>query len=97
MIAIIDEKAIHHVIIGYPHIMCMYSLSLSLSVRSPLICGVIFTFVAVFYSIFFMIFGVDFPAYLSNHILFSREQMFVGFNECPSLMYWCTVIHQHRH
>ena len=48
---------------------------------------------------FFIIFGVGLPAYLSNHNLFSREHIFVNFvglNDFPSLVYWCTVIHHHR-
>ena len=63
-------------------------ISLSLSQRSPLICGVNhFTFVAVFLLHLFIIFGLDLPAYLNNHN---------PFNEFPSLVYWCTVIHHHR-
>ena len=55
-----------------------------------------FTFVAVFLLRLFIIFGVGLPAYLSKHNPFSREHIFVGFNEFPSLVYRCTVIHHHR-
>ena len=41
---------------------------------------------AVFLLHLFIIFGVGLPAYLSNHNPFSREHIFVGFNEFPSLM-----------
>ena len=58
--------------------------------------GLIVTFVAVFLLHLFIIFGVGLPAYLSNHSPFSREHIFVDFNEFPSLVYWCTVIHHHR-
>ena len=34
-------------------------------------------------------YGVGLPAYLSNRNQFSREHVFVGFNEFPSLVYWC--------
>ena len=52
--------------------------------------------VCVFDFFFFLnIFGVGIPAYFSNHSLFLREHIFGGFNEFPSLMYLCTVIHQH--
>ena len=71
--------------------------SLSLSQRSPLIYGVNFIRLwPFFYSHLFIIFGVGLPAYLSNHNPFSREHIFVSFNEFPSLVYWCTVIHHHR-
>ena len=70
---------------------------LSLSQRSPLnLWGQYFTFVAVFLLHLFIIFGVGLPAYLSNHNPFSREHIFEGFNEFPSLVNWCTVIHHHR-
>ena len=47
-------------------------------------------------SFFYHFFGVGLPAYLSNHNLFLREHIFVGFNKFPSLVYWCTIIHHHR-
>ena len=47
-------------------------------------------------QLFFIIFGVGLPAYFSNHSPFSKEHIFVGFNEFPSLVYWCIVIHHHR-
>ena len=62
-----------------------FSLSLSL----------IFMFVVVFLLHFIIILGVGLPAYLSNHNLFSREHIFIGFNEFSSLMCWCIVIHHH--
>ena len=63
------------------------SLSLSLSQRSPFnLWGQYFTFVAVFLLHPFIIFGVGLPAYLSNHNPFSREHIFVGFNEFPPLV-----------
>ena len=37
-----------------------------------------------FYSFFLSFFWVGLPAYLSNHNPFSREHIFVGFNEFPS-------------
>ena len=70
--------------------------SLSLSAFPFYLWGQFFTFVAVFLLHLFIIFGVGLPAYLSNHNLFSREHIIVGFNEFPSLVYWCTVIHHHR-
>ena len=39
---------------------------------------------------------VGLPAYFSNHSPFSREHIFVGINEFPSLECWCIVIHHHR-
>ena len=73
-------------------------ITLSLSQRSPFnLWGQYFTSVAVFLlHLFYHFFGVGLPAYLSNHNPFSREHIFVGFNEFPSLVYWCTVIHRHR-
>ena len=47
-------------------------------------------------STLLFLFGVGLPAYCSNHSPLSREHIFVGFNEFPSLVYWCTVIHHHR-
>ena len=41
-------------------------------------------------------FWVGFPAYFSNHSLFSMEHIFVRFNKFPYLVCWCTVIHFHR-
>ena len=71
--------------------------SLSLSQRSSFICGVNFLRLwSFFYSIFFIILRVGLPAYLSNHNPFLREHIFVGFNEFPSLVYWCTIILHHR-
>ena len=58
--------------------------------------GLIFPFVAVFLLHLFVILGVGLPAYLSNHNLFSREHIIVGFNEFPSLVYGCIVIHHHQ-
>ena len=70
--------------------------SFSLSAFPFNLWGCIFTFVVVFLlHLFFIIFGVGLPAYLSNHNPFSREHIFVGFNKFPSLVYWCTVIHHH--
>ena len=43
----------------------------------------------------FVIFGVGLLAYLSNHNPFSREHIFVDFNEIPSLVCWWIVIHHH--
>ena len=43
----------------------------------------------------FIIFGVGLHAYF-NHSLFLTEHIFVGFNEFPSPVCWCTVIHHHR-
>ena len=61
------------------------------------VCVCVFlTFVAMFLLNLFIILGVGLPAFLSNHNPFSREHIFVGFNEFPSLVYWCTVIHHHR-
>ena len=40
---------------------------------------------------FITFFGVGLPAYFSNHIPFSREHIFVGFNEFPSLV----LVHCH--
>ena len=51
---------------------------------------------SIFYSIYNIFLGVGFPAYFSNHSPFSKEYNFVGFNECPSLVCWCTGIHHHR-
>ena len=70
--------------------------SLSLSAFPFNLWGLFFTFVVVFLLHLFIIFGVGLAAYLSNHNLLSREHIFVGFNEFPSLVYWCTVIHHHR-
>ena len=82
----------------YWYCLCYVYFSLSLSQRSPLIFRVdFFTIVAVFLlHLFFIIFGVGLPAYLSNHNPFSREHIFVGFNEFPSLVHWCAVIHHDR-
>ena len=72
-------------------------ISLSLSAFPFQFVGSIFLRLwPFFYSIFLSFFGVCLPAYLSNHNPFSREHIFVGFNEFPSLVYWCTVIHHHR-
>ena len=70
--------------------------SVYLSQRPPLICGVYFYVFGCFSTPSFIIFGVGLPAYLSNHNPFSREHIFVGFNEFPSPVHWCTVIHHHR-
>ena len=56
--------------------------------RSPLIHAV--------FLFHFITFVGGLPAYFSNHSAFSRGHIFVGFNEFPSLMCWCTVIHHHR-
>ena len=48
-----------------------------------------------FSTLFYHIFGVGLPAYFSNHNPFLREHIFVGFNEFPSLVCWCTVIPYH--
>ena len=76
---------------------CHFSIDI-LSQRSPLVCGVYFTSMAVFLLqlFFYHFFGVGLPAYFSNHSPFLREHIFVSFNEFPSLMFWCTVIHHHR-
>ena len=58
--------------------------------------GLIFTFVAIFPLNLFVIFGVGLPSYLSNHNPFSREHFFVCFNEFPSIVCRCIVIHHHR-
>ena len=47
-------------------------------------------FVAVFYFIFFIMFGVGLPAYLSNDNPFLREFIFTG------VVWWCIVIYHHR-
>ena len=73
---------------------CLLNLSLSVPLY---FAGCILRLWPFFYSIFLsFFFGVGLPAYLSNHNPFSREHIFVGFNEFPSLVYWCTVIHHHR-
>ena len=41
-------------------------------------------------------FLVGLLAYFSNHNLFYIENIFVSFNEYPSLVCWCTVIHRHQ-
>ena len=41
-------------------------------------------------------FAVGLPAYLSIYNPFLREHIFVGFNEFPSLVCWCIIIHNHR-
>ena len=56
----------------------------------------VFMSVAVFLLHLFIIFGVGLSVYLSNHNPFSREHIFVGFNQFPSLVCWGTVIHHHR-
>ena len=57
----------------------------------------IFTFVDVFLlHLFINLFEVGLPAYLSIHSPFSKEHIFVGFNEFPSLVCWCIVIYHHR-
>ena len=75
----------------------MDSLSLSLSLHSPLICEVI-TSVAVFLLDFYHIFGVGLPAYffLATTDPLLREHIFVGFNKFRSLVCWCAVIYHHR-
>ena len=52
--------------------------------------------VTVFLLHFITFFGVGLPAYLINNNPFSKEHIFVGFNEFPSLVCWCIVIHYHR-
>ena len=61
-----------------------------------LFCRAIFTSVAVFLVHLFIIFGVDLPVYFSNYSQFLREHIFVRFNEFPSLVCWCIVIHHPR-
>ena len=58
--------------------------------------GLIYYICGRFSTNLFIIFGVGLHAYLSNQNPFSREHIFVGFNEFPSLMCWCIVIHHHR-
>ena len=71
------------------------SNDISLSQRSPLICGVNSFYVCgrlwPFVAIFFIISRVGLPAYLSNHNPFSREHIFVAFNEFSALVCWCFV------
>ena len=70
---------------------------LSLSLLSPLICGVNFYVCGRFSTpLFKIIFRVGLPAYLRNHNPFPREHIFVGFNEFPFLVCWCIVIHHHQ-
>ena len=72
---------------------------ISLFQCSPLyFAGYFFTSMAVFLLHLFIIFvGVGLPAYFSNHSPFLREHNFVGFNEFPSLMCWCSsIITSHR-
>ena len=71
------------------------NLSHSLSVLLEFV-GLMFTFVAVFLLHLFIIFGVGLPAYLNIHNPFSRKHILVGFNEFPSLVCWCIVVHHHR-
>ena len=58
--------------------------------------GYFSTSVTVFLFHLFIIFSVGFLAYFCNHNPFLREHIFVGFNEFPSLVCWCTVIHHHQ-
>ena len=88
---VLKEKTVKVTVFSY-----ILSLSLSLSLCFPLLfCGVI-TSTAVFLLHFNHIFGVGLPTYFSSHSPFSREHIFVGFNEFPSLVYCCIVIHHHR-
>ena len=82
---------------GLSRLILYLSLSLSLSQRSPFICGVIFYVCGRFSTpSFYLPASFRFLAYLSNHNSFSREHIFVGFSEFPSLVYWCIAIHHHR-
>ena len=73
------------------------SISLSLSKRSPLFCWVIsYVCGRLPTPSFYHFFGVGLPAFLSNHSLFSREHIFLGCNEFPSLVYWYIVFHYNR-
>ena len=69
-------------------------VSISISQHSPLICVVIFYVCGHLTTPSFYHFWST--AYFSNHSLFSREHIFVGFNEFLSLVCWSTVIHHHR-
>ena len=61
------------------------SHSTSLSLCSPLICGVNYVCES-FSTTLYQFFLVGLPAYFSNHSMFSREHIFVGINRFPSLV-----------
>ena len=67
-----------------------------LSISIPLYLQGLLSLQPFFYSNFTIIFLVGLHAYFSNHCPFLREHIFTGYNEFPSLVCWCTVIHHHR-
>ena len=68
----------------------------SLSQLCPLVLwGIFYVYGRFSIPAFYHFFLVGLPAYFSNHSPFLREHIFVGFNEFPSLVCWCTVIHHH--
>ena len=68
---------------------CISLSAFPFNLRSKYVCG---RFLLHFY-----IFWSRFPRLLQQpQSVFLREHIFMGFNDFPSFVCWCTVIHHHR-